>query len=53
MAQRGQMEASEAFELTEIEVWEQDLRDIEEAGETFCNLTQSLYIVRKQRRRSS
>lgn len=47
---RGQMEANDAIDPTEIEAWEQDLKDLEEAGETFFNLTQYLYIVRKPAR---
>lgn len=44
---RGQMETDETFDPTEIEAWEHDLRELDEAGETFFNLTQYLYIVRK------
>lgn len=44
---RGQMEADDALEPREIETWEQDLKDLDEAGETFFNLTQYLYLVRK------
>lgn len=43
----GQMEESEAFTQAEIEAWEQDLRELDENGKTFFNLTQYLYIVRK------
>lgn len=44
---RGQLETVEALDETVIEAWVQDLRDIDEAGETFFNLTQYLYTVRK------
>lgn len=44
---RGQMEESGEFNHPEIEAWEQDLYTLDERGETFFNLTQYLYIVRK------
>lgn len=44
---QGQMEAADAFDSTDIETWERDLKDLDEAGETFFNLIQYLYIVRK------
>ncbi|MDX1748224.1 MAG: methyltransferase domain-containing protein [Halobacteriales archaeon] len=44
---RGHLDTSEGLARTEIEAWERDLRDIDEAGETFFNLTQYLYTVRK------
>lgn len=44
---RGQMEADETCEPREIDSWEQDLRELDAVGETFFNLTQYLYIVRK------
>lgn len=44
---RGQMEESGEFDQPEIEEWEQDLYSLDERGETFFNLTQYLYIVRK------
>lgn len=44
---RGQMEEDRSFEPGEIEAWEQDLDDLDEPGETFFNLTQYLYTVRK------
>jgi len=47
---KGQLEADEAFDRSEIEAWERDLRDLDEAGETFLNLTYYLYIVRKPER---
>lgn len=43
----GHIEEDETFDPAEIQAWEQDLRDLAEAGETFFNLTQYLYIVRK------
>lgn len=43
---RGHLEEDERFDPAAIQAWEQDLRDLEEAGETFFNLTQYLYIVR-------
>ncbi len=44
---RGHIEEDDRFDSAEIEAWERDLRDLDEAGETFFNLTQYLYIVRK------
>lgn len=44
---RGQMESSDRFESAEIDAWEQDLEEIDRNGETFFNLTQYLYVVRK------
>lgn len=44
---KGQLEDNEAIEQAEIEAWEQDLRALDEAGETFFNLTYYLYIARK------
>lgn len=44
---RGQMERNENLDRTEIEAWERDLREIDGADETFFNLTQYLYTVRK------
>ncbi len=44
---KGQMEEDERFDQSEIEAWEQDLRALDEAGETFFNLTYYLYHVRK------
>lgn len=44
---RGQLETVEALDETVIEAWVQDFKDIDEAGETFFNLTQFLYTVRK------
>lgn len=43
----GQMEESGTFDQAEIAAWERDLRELDEKGETFFNLTQYLYIVRK------
>lgn len=44
---RGHLTATDGFEPDDIEAWEHDLRDLEAAGETFFNLTQYLYHVRK------
>lgn len=44
---KGQLEADETFDQSEIEAWERDLRGLDEAGETFLNLTYYLYLVRK------
>ncbi|MFB6361610.1 MAG: methyltransferase domain-containing protein [Halobacteriales archaeon] len=43
---KGQLEEDEAFEKSEVEAWERDLRVLDEAGETFFNLTYYLYIAR-------
>ncbi|WP_436926349.1 methyltransferase domain-containing protein [Halosimplex amylolyticum] len=45
--QRGFLESSDAFDDSEIEAWEQDLRDLDEANQfLFCGIT-LLYISRK------
>lgn len=44
---KGQLEADERFEQSEIEAWERDLRDLDDADETFFNVTYYLYIARK------
>lgn len=44
---KGHLEENEALDGTAIEEWEQDLAEIEEAGETFFSLTYYLYMVRK------
>lgn len=44
---KGQLEADERFDPSEIAAWEQDLREIDEAGDTFLNVTYYLYLVRK------
>lgn len=43
---KGQLAEVESFNQPEIEAWEQDLRELDEAGETFFNLTYYLYITR-------
>lgn len=43
---KGQLEEDEAFGQSEIEAWERDLRELDDAGETFFNLTYYLYIAR-------
>jgi ubiquinone/menaquinone biosynthesis C-methylase UbiE len=42
-----QLESNETFSQSDIEAWERDLRDLDEAGETFFNLTYYLYIARR------
>ena len=44
---KGQLEADETFDRSEIEAWERDLRELDEAGETFFNLTYYVYLIRK------
>ena len=44
---RGHLEEDEGFDAEEIKAWNQDLLEIDEVGETFFNLTQYLYMVRK------
>lgn len=44
--QRAFMEADESFEQSEIEEWERDLRELDEAGEFLSCGTQFLYIAR-------
>lgn len=44
---KGQVQESETLDRSEIEAWEQDLREIDEADETFFNLTYYLYVARK------
>lgn len=46
-ARREILEADESFDQSEIEAWEQDLRDLDEAGETFVYESQFVYIARK------
>ena len=41
------LQADESFDQSEIEVWEQDLRDLDEAGETFMFMPQFVYIAKK------
>lgn len=43
---KSQLERDERFERSEVEAWERDLRELDEAGETFLNLTYYLYVVR-------
>lgn len=41
------LEADESFDQPEIETWERDLRDLDEAGEFLSCGTQFIYLVRK------
>lgn len=41
------LEADESFDQSELEAWEQDLRELDEAGEFFSCGTQFLYIARR------
>lgn len=43
---KSQLEEDERFDQPEIEAWERDLRALDDAGETFFNLTYYLYIAR-------
>lgn len=45
--QRGILESSDAFEDAEIEQWERDLRDLDEAGEYLSASIAFLYVARK------
>jgi ubiquinone/menaquinone biosynthesis C-methylase UbiE len=44
--QRGFLAASDAFDDAEIDAWEQDLRDLDEAGEFLSCATTLLYVGR-------
>lgn len=44
---KGQVETDERLDRSEIEAWERDLRDIDDAGETFFNVTYYLYTGQK------
>lgn len=46
-ARRGILEANESFDRSEIEAWERDLRDLDEAGEFLTGGIQFVYIARK------
>lgn len=46
-ARREILEADESFDQSEIEAWEQDLRDLDEAGEAFIFMPQFVYIARR------
>lgn len=45
--QRGLLESSDAFDDSEIEKWEQDLRDLDEAGQFLSASIAFLYVARK------
>lgn len=45
--QRGLLESSDAFDDAEIEQWERDLRDLDEAGEYLSASIAFLYVARK------
>lgn len=46
-ARRDILEADESFDQSEIEAWEQDLKELDEAGETFVYVPQFVYIAKK------
>lgn len=46
-AHRRFMTAHDSFDTTEIDAWERDLRELDEAGEFFHAGTQFLYVARK------
>mgnify|MGYP006295457291 CR=1 FL=1 len=43
---KGELEESTSFDHSAVEAWERDLRELDDAGETFFNLTYYLYIAR-------